>query len=301
VNAPIRFGSKKGAPKVGASIIAADGNVREFKINGTTGELTAISGSPVAAGSSPQWVAVTPNAEFAFVSNLSDGTISQYTVDSTTGVLTANGSAFSSPLLASPTAAVASNNWLYVTDATKGTIVSFPIGSTGTLSAGTATVLSASARPGPAVMDPLGNFVHVTDQKFGVVYFLTVGTGVLTLAALPYTASTAGEAGIAISKTTQGNEFLFVANQMATPPSISVFFVNAGGTLTFTALFPDASLTQSTGLIVDPTGSFLYAANQGNGTISRFTINATSESLGTGVSVSTGSTTSNPLYLSLGE
>jgi 6-phosphogluconolactonase len=179
--------------------------------------------------------------------------------------------------------------------------VSFPIGSTGTLSAGTATALGAGATPGPAVIDPLGDFVYVSDQKFGVVYFLTVGTGVLTLGALPYTSSTAGEAGIAIAQTTQGNEFLFVANQMAPPASISVFLVNVGGTLTFTALFPDASLNQPTGLIVDPTGSFLYVANQGNGTISQFSINATSGSLGTGVSVSTGSATSSPLYLSLGE
>jgi 6-phosphogluconolactonase len=281
---------------------AADGNVREFAINGTTGKLTAVDGSPVAAGKSPQWIAVTPNAQFAFVANLGDATISQYAVDTTTGALTANGAAFSSPLLASPTAAVASNNWLYVTDATNGTIVSFPIGSTtGTLLPGTPTAPGVGATPGAVVMDPLGNFVYVSDQKSGVVYFLTVGTGILTPGALPYPSSDAGEAGLAISPTTLGNEFLFVANQMSIPPSISVFFVNAGGTLTFTAAFPDASLSLPTGLAVDPTGAFLYAANQGNGTISTFTIDPTAGTLGTGVAVSTGSTTSSPLYLAIGD
>jgi 6-phosphogluconolactonase (cycloisomerase 2 family) len=101
---------------------SADGNVREFKINATTGKLAALGGSPVAAGNSPNWIAVTPNAQFAFATNLGDGTISQYTVDTTSGALTANGAAFSSPLLSSPTAAVASNSWLYVTDAAKGTM-----------------------------------------------------------------------------------------------------------------------------------------------------------------------------------
>jgi len=280
---------------------SADGNVREFKINSTTGKLAALSGSPVAAGSSPNWIAITPNAQFGFATNLGAGTISQYTVDTTTGALTANGAAFSSPLLSSPTAAVACNSWLYVTDASKGTIVSFPIGATGTLSAGTATALGGSATPGQAVMDPLGTFVYVSDQKLGQVYFLTVGTGVLTLAALPSPSSTAGEAGLAIAKTTLGNEFLFVANQLATPPSITVFFVNAGGTLTFSAQFPDASLKLPTGLVVDPTGAFLYAANQGNGTISRFAIDSTSGALGTGVPIATESATSSPLYLSLGQ
>jgi 6-phosphogluconolactonase len=280
---------------------SADGNLREFKINGTTGKLAALGGSPVAAGSAPQWIAVTPNAQFAFATNLGDGTISQYTVDATTGALTANGAAFSSPLLSSPTAAVASNSWLYVTDAAKGTIVSFPIGATGVLAAGTATSLGGSATPGPAIMDPLGKFVYVSDQKLGQVYFLTVGAGVLTLAALPSPSSTAGEAGLALATTTLGNTFLFVANQLAVPPSITVFFVNAGGTLTFSSQTADASLKLPTGLIVDPTGGFLYVANQGNGTISRFAINATTGALGAGVPIATESATSKPLYLSLGD
>jgi len=280
---------------------SADDNVREFKINSATGALTAISGSPVAAGTSPQWIAVTPNSQFAFAINFGDGTISPYTVDTTTGALTANGAAFSSALLKSPAAAVASNSWLYVTDSGKGTIVSFPIGASGTLSVGTATALGMGAMPGPVIMDPLGHFVYATDQNSGLVYYFTVGTGVLTLAALPYTSSTAGEAGLAIATTTSGSEFLYVANQLATTPSITGFFVNGDGTLTFSAQFTDPSLKVPTGLIVDPTGSFLYAANQGNGTISRFAIDATTGALGVGVPVLTESASSKPLFLSLGQ
>ncbi len=279
---------------------SADGNVREFKINSTTGALTAIGGSPVAAGSSPQWIAVTPNAQFAYVANSGDGTISPYTVDATTGALTANGSAFSSVLLKTPAAAVASNSWLYVTDSAKGTIVSFPIGVTGTLSAGTATSLGTGAMPGPVIMDPLGTFVYATDQNSGLVYFLTVGTGVLTLVAL-YTPSITGEGGVAIATTPLGSKFIFVANQLAVPPSITMFFVYGDGTLGPPVPFSDPSLGLPTGLIVDPTGSFLYVANQGKGTVSRFSIDATTGALGTGVPVLTESATSKPLYLSFGD
>jgi 6-phosphogluconolactonase len=281
-----------------------DGNVREFNINSTSGKLTPITGSPVAAGSSPQWVAVTPNAQFAFATNFGDATISPYTVNTTTGALTANGTAFPSILLSSPTAAVASNSFLYVTDNTQGTIVSFPIGANGTLSAGTPTALSTVTppvpSPGSVIMDPTGAFVYVTDQTFGAVYFLTVGTGVLTLAGT-YTASTMGEGGLVIGTASSGNEFLFVANQLLPSPSISVFLVNGDGSLTGPTLYPDPSLKLPTGVAVDPTGSFLYVANQGNGTISRFAINATNGALGTGVSFATESATSKPLFLTLGQ
>jgi 6-phosphogluconolactonase (cycloisomerase 2 family) len=284
---------------------SADGNVHEFKINSTSGKLTAISGNPVAAGVSPQWIAVTPNARFAFVANFGDGSISPYTVDTTTGALTANGSAVSSILLSSPTAAVASNSFLYVTDSTKGTIVSFPIGANGTLSAGSSTTLTGNMMPGPVIMDQTGQFVYVSDQKLGQIYFLKVGTGVLTFQPPPLTASLfAGEGGLAVGTTTLGREFLFVANQVAVPPTISVFLVNAGGTLGSPVQYPtipDGLLNLPTGLVVDPTGSFLYVANQGNGTISRFTINATTGALGTGVAFATESATSKPLFLSISQ
>jgi 6-phosphogluconolactonase (cycloisomerase 2 family) len=247
---------------------------------------------------------LTPNAKFAFVANFGDGSITPYTVNTTTGALTANGSAFSSNLLSSPTAAVASNSFLYVTDNTKGTIVSFPIGASGTLSPGTATGLSAVTppipSPGVVIMDPTGKFVYVTDQNFGTVYYLTVGAGILTLASA-YSASTAGEGGLAIGTTSLGNEFLFVANQLLPTPSISVFLVNGDGSLTGPTQFPDLSLKLPTGLMVDPTGSFLYAANQGNGTISGFAINATTGALGAGVPFATESAGSRPLFLAISQ
>jgi 6-phosphogluconolactonase len=279
---------------------SADNNVRQYKINQTTGQLAKIGGGTIAAGSSPQWIAVTPNAQFAFAINSGDGSITPYTVNATTGALTANGTAFSPVQLKKPVAAVASNKWLYVTDATKGTIVSFPIGATGIPAAGTPTVLSGSAVPGPAIMDPTGKFVYVTDQSFGVVYFLTVGTGVLTLTGT-YNPSASGEGGLAIGTTSSTSEFLFVANQLLPTSSISVFQVNGDGSLSTPTLYPDASLNLPTGVVVDPTGVFLYVANQGNGTISRFAINPTTGALSAGVPFATESASSGPLFLALGQ
>lgn len=285
---------------------SADNNIRQYKINATTGKLAQIGNGTIAAGSSPQWIAVTPNAQFAFAINSGDGTVTPYTIDPTTGALTANGSAFSSPKLKKPATAVASNSFLYVTDDTKGTIVSFPIGASGTLSGGTAIVLATSpaiAKPGPVILDSTRQFVYVTDESLGVVYFLNVGTGILTLANA-YTSTNVGAAvGLAIAQTTGGNTFMYVTNQTVVPPSITAFNVHGDGTLALLspAQYPDASLSRPTGLVVDPTGGFLYVANQGNGTISQFTIDPTTGALSAGVPISTESSSSGPLYLALGQ
>jgi 6-phosphogluconolactonase (cycloisomerase 2 family) len=285
---------------------SADNNVRQYKINGSTGKLAQIGGGTVAAGTSPQWIAVTPNGQFAYAINLGGGTITPYTVDATSGVLTANGTAFSSVKLKKPATAVASNSFLYVTDTNNGSIVSFPIGASGTLSGGTAAVLAtlpAVANPGPAILDSSGQFVYVTDASLGVVYFLNVGTGVLTLANA-YTSTVVGAAvGLAIAHTSSGNNFLYVTNQTVVPPSITGFQVAGNGALSLVAgtPFTDVSLGQPTGVVIDPTGSFLYVANQSKGTISRFSIDPTTGALSAGAPIATESTASGPLYLALGQ
>jgi 6-phosphogluconolactonase len=134
-----------------------------------------------------------------------------------------------------------------------------------------------------------------------VVYFLKVGAGVLTLVNSYASTDNGGSVGLATATTSSGLSFLYVANQTANPPSISAFVVNEDGTLT--PLEPpqyfDASLSQPTGVAVDPSGTFLYVANQGNGAISRFTISSITGALGIGVPISITSESSGPLYISL--
>ncbi len=285
---------------------SADNNVRQFKITATTGALTPIGVGTIAAGKSPQWIAVTPNAQFAYATNFGDGTISEYTVNTGSGALSTNGT-FSSNKLKAPTAAVASNSWLYVTDSGNGTIVSFPINADGTLAAGTSTSLGSGAVPGSVIIDPTGAFVYVTDQNSGILYFLTVGTNGLLTLVTPYAPSLAGEGGLAIATisatVSPSIEFLYVANQLSSPPSITGYQVNGDGSLTFQATpqYFDPSLSLPTGLVVDPTGAYLYVANQGNGTVTQFTIDPTTGALGIGVPVLTESATSKPLFMAIGD
>jgi len=78
-------------------------NVSGFTINSTTGALTAMAaslGDPFPAGLSPSSVAVDPSGKFAYVVNSGSGvpgTVSGYTIDSTTGALTAIDSSLGNP------------------------------------------------------------------------------------------------------------------------------------------------------------------------------------------------------------
>jgi DNA-binding beta-propeller fold protein YncE len=78
-----------------AYLVNSDWNtISGYTINTTTGALTAVTGSPFAAGSVPSSVAVDPSGKFAYVTN-GDDTISGYTINSSTGALTAmSGSPF---------------------------------------------------------------------------------------------------------------------------------------------------------------------------------------------------------------
>lgn len=96
--------------------------------------------SSTSTGNTPSAVVAEPSGKYVYVANLSDGTISAYSLNNSTGALTAIGSAV---------AAAAGTNWLsvsndgkylYATDGGAGLVSIFTIGSTGALtSAGTAT------------------------------------------------------------------------------------------------------------------------------------------------------------------
>ena len=75
-------------------IINSD-NVSAYSIYPTTGALTALIGSPFAAGDGSFSVTVDPSGKFAYVANHLSDNVSAYSINSTTGALTAiSGSPF---------------------------------------------------------------------------------------------------------------------------------------------------------------------------------------------------------------
>ncbi len=68
--------------------------VSAFSIDPATGKLTQLAGSPFPTGNDPQGVATDPTGKFLFTANAGDSTVSAFTIDATSGGLTAVGSPF---------------------------------------------------------------------------------------------------------------------------------------------------------------------------------------------------------------
>ena len=78
-------------------------DVSGYTINGVTGALTPITGSPFAAGGRPFSVAVDPTGKFAYVANNGSSNVSGYTINGLTGALTPiTGSPFAAGTFPSP-------------------------------------------------------------------------------------------------------------------------------------------------------------------------------------------------------
>jgi 6-phosphogluconolactonase len=67
---------------------AGSGSVSAYAIDSATGALTAISGSPFAAGTHSSSVAVDPTGSFVYVANMGSNDVSAYTINAATGALT---------------------------------------------------------------------------------------------------------------------------------------------------------------------------------------------------------------------
>jgi 6-phosphogluconolactonase (cycloisomerase 2 family) len=279
--APIAAGSSSGP--VGLAVTpshtalyaanAADKLIEEFTLssNGNPSPLNTI-----ATGTNPRQPVVTNSGKFAYSIN-SGGSISEYTVDATSGVLAANSTASTTSGLTLPISGVATNSFLYVTDQGAGVALTFKINSNGTLAAGPASTASLGV-PNQILIDPNGTWVFVSDATAGKVSLLKVsGSGLNFINSVPTSAPGTAEAGLAYLKI-GSNIFIYCADQAAN--SVSVFLFDPS-TQTLTLTSSMGSLNAPMGLAVSPTTAnhFLYVANSGDGTITQFSIDSTTGAL----------------------
>lgn len=156
---------------------------------GADGSLTALAGSPFAAGTQPTWIVFTPNGQYAYVADSGEDAISAYSVSA--GVLTP---------LPTPTFPTdenpqdltidASGTHLYApvaSGSTAGAVDWFPINADGTL--GTRGTVPAGVTPIYLAIDPAAPFAYVASKGGAEVYGYSISatTGALTaLAGSPF-------------------------------------------------------------------------------------------------------------------
>lgn len=144
------------------------GSISAYTINGDTGALTSVTGSPFATGQGPGPVAIDPTGRFLYVGNEDDpggGDVSGYTIDAATGALTVMaGSPFLLGSGAFTVAIAPSGKFGYVTAYGNG-ITAFSINSTTGVPGTVAGSPFSSGGGNSMVLAPSGNFMYLVDDE----------------------------------------------------------------------------------------------------------------------------------------
>ncbi len=199
-------------------------SVSVFSVDGGTGLLTEITGSPFATAAGPSGLAMTGTT--LFVANQGAGTVSVYTIDPASGSLTqATGSPFAAGTHPTALDVDPSGKFLYVADQATNSVLAFAIAGS-SLSAISGSPIAAGTAP--VSVRVVGSSVYVANSGSGNVSAYSIGgSGALT--AISGSPFSAGTNPVYIASGSSGG-LVFVANQGSN--NISVFQVGSGGALT---------------------------------------------------------------------
>jgi 6-phosphogluconolactonase len=250
------------------------GDVSGYTIEPASGNLTAIAGSPFAAGGNPVAIAVDPTGAYAYVVNQLSANISAFTINRTTGALTAAGAPIGTGSSPTSVAIDPSSSYLYVTGGgNSGTVSVYTItAGTGVLAAVTGSLTATGRLPAAVTVDPLGEFLYVANALDGTFSAFSISSGSGTLTFAPNSPFPCGANPKALALDPTGNN-LYVANSAAnTLTGINGLPVSANAPPGTIGGSPFATGITPISIAVDPVGNSLYVANQGANTLSGFKI-----------------------------
>jgi len=153
-----------GNPISGSSItygaVTANNLLPPPMFQGGTGALTSVG--TAATGTSPLGVAVDPTGRFVFVTNFSGATVQAYTVNQSTGALTAVGSAIAAGTNPYGIAVDPTGRFVFVANQSDATVQAYTVNqSTGALTFVGVVATAAGSFPRGVAVDPTGRFVFV--------------------------------------------------------------------------------------------------------------------------------------------
>ena len=241
----------------------------------STGDLTALAVSSFATAPRPVSIALHPSRNFLYVPNLTSNTVSGFTVDHVSGILTPIGTALPPTPVQTAPVAVGINSagtFLYVLNQGSASISAFSIDTARGLLTAIGSPVATAANPQSMVVSPTAGFLYVGNGAAGTISaFAIAGNGTLSpVAGSPFSASAGATlAGITIDAKGQ---FLYAADTANN--AIASFSISASGVLTPVAGSPFTAGTTPVSVAVDSTASFLYSANQGSNSVSAFKISS---------------------------
>jgi len=259
--------------------IPAASQLAVFREDPYSGVLTQLSTSPYTVGNGAQSMVIHPSGKYLYVINPgqgendvslfdinSDGTVTEVTPRQPTG---------NQPILMVMDPA---GNYLYVANVSSNNISAYSIASgTGALTAVAGSPFRVNLSPTGMQLSPSGNFLYLSgpSASAGQIAVFSVTAGVLSSSPVGRTSTADNDpAGIAINP---AGTYLYTANSNFS--SISIYCIapclndTIPGTLQEVPQSPLADTSSHpVALIVDPTGNYLYVANQGSNNIATYSI-----------------------------
>ena len=274
-------------------LVSDDGTIQVYGIDASTYRLRH-NGYYLAGSNHNRSIAVDPFQRFVYAPNGNDSDIYAFTVNQTTGALTAvAGSPFPAGTVPYFVAVDPSGRFVYVTNYTSGDISQYAItqngGTAGALTAIAASVPVGGVTPEPRAIavDPTGRFAYTANYGAGTVsaFAINQSTGALTAIGSPIASGTTPYF-LVVDPT---GSFVYVADN--TGIKIYIYAINqTTGALTATGASPVtiAAGAGPTVMAVDPLDGFLYVGDASNTVYSYAITSATgaltqSSTVGTGV------------------
>lgn len=224
---------------------------------------------------------------FAFVSNSGSGSVSAFAISNSGGLSVVPGSPFTAGAGAEFMAFDAVHKMLFISNQGANSLSVFSVNAgTGMLTAVPGSPFTAGARPTSVAVDAAGRFVFVANQAGNSISVFSIGTngGLTAVAGSPFAASS--PFGLAVNP---AGTVLYASNFPDSSASdlntVSAFSISSSGALTTVAGSPFADANSSAGfasvvgILADPSGKFLFAADHMAESVVSFNINAANGAL----------------------
>jgi 6-phosphogluconolactonase len=254
---------------------AQPGGISEYTIGGS-GTLSAartaqalstttVTSTPPKTGLNPLSMVMDSNGKFVFVANQGSNSISVFSVDGGTGLLTEiTGSPFATP--AGPSALAMTGTTLFVANQGAGTVSVYAVDqASGNLTQAAGSPFAAGTSPTALDVDSSGKFLYVADQATNsVLAFAVAGSSLSAISGSPIAAGTAP-----VSVRVVGSS-VYVANSGS--GNVSGYSIGGSGALTAISGSPFSAGTNPAYIASGNSGGLVFVANQGSDNISVFQV-----------------------------
>jgi 6-phosphogluconolactonase len=246
----------------------ASNRIVVYREDPNSGVLTALLNSPFTTGIAPEAVMLHPSGKYLYVANSGEDNISLFSIAPSTGIITEVSRTPTGGLTPLLMAMDNTGGFLYVANVLSNNISVFSFASDGTLTAvGSPFPLGVTATG--MALSPSGNFIFIGtaitsgQTESGQIEVFSLNAGVPTsLVGLFPTRSSGTASGLAVDST---GTYLYCVNENG-GNSISEFTIGATGALSQLPGSPlgESGVTAPVSLLIDPSGKYLYVANQGS-------------------------------------